>query len=208
MGKGLIAVVLVVVVLLIALVFFGQYVTVRNTLVAKNEAVKAAWSQVDIVLQRRADLIPNLVETVKGYAKQEQTVFGDIAKARSALLSAGSPQEKIAANGQLDGALGRLLLIVENYPQLKSNENFLRLQDELAGTENRIAVERKRYNDTLQDYNTYVQQFPHNIFATWAGFKPNEAYFTASEGSRQAPKVNFSSPSTSAPQAPQPAPGR
>jgi LemA protein len=208
MGKGLIAVVLIVVVLLIALIFFGQYVSVRNTLVAKNEAVKAAWSQVDIVLQRRADLIPNLVETVKGYAQQEQTVFGDIAKARSALLSAGSPQEKIAANGQLDGALGRLLLIVENYPQLKSNENFLRLQDELAGTENRIAVERKRYNDVLQDYNTYVQQFPHNIFAAWAGFKPNEAYFTASEGSRQAPKVNFSSPGTSVPQTSQPAPAR
>jgi LemA protein len=208
MSKGLIAVVVVIVVVLIALVFFGQYVGVRNTLVAKNEAVKAAWSQVDIVLQRRADLIPNLVETVKGYAKQEQTVFGDIAKARSALLSAGSPQEKIAANGQLDGALGRLLLIVENYPQLKSNENFLRLQDELAGTENRIAVERKRYNDALQDYNTYVQQFPNNIFAAWAGFKPNEAYFQASEGSRQAPKVNFSSPNTSAPQTAQPEPAR
>src|SRR6201996_5627254 len=148
------------VIALIVLLFFGQYVGVRNTLVTKNEAVKAAWSQVDIVLQRRADLIPNLVETVKGYAKQEQTVFGDIAKARSALLSAGTPQEKMAANGQLDGALGRLLVIVENYPQLKSNENFLRLQDELAGTENRIAVERKRYNDTLQDYNTYIQQFP------------------------------------------------
>src|SRR5579864_4603631 len=153
MGKGLIAVVVLVVICgLIALIFFGQYVSTRNTLVSKNEAVKAAWSQVDIVLQRRADLIPNLVETVKGYAQQEQTVFGDIAKARSALLSAGNPQEKIAANGQLDGALGRLLLIVENYPQSKSNENFLRLQDELAGTENRIAVERKRYNDTLQDY--------------------------------------------------------
>ena len=155
MGKGLIAVLVVVVIVgLIALVVFGQYVGVRNSLVSKNEAVKSAWSQVDIVLQRRADLIPNLVETVKGYAKQEQTVFGDIAKARSALLSAGTPQDKIAANNQLDGALGRLLLIVENYPQLKSNENFLRLQDELAGTENRIAVERKRYNDTLQDYNT------------------------------------------------------
>jgi LemA protein len=191
----------------IALVFFGQYVSVRNNLVSKNEAVKSAWSQVDIVLQRRADLIPNLVETVKGYAKQEQTVFGDIAKARSSLLSAGSPQEKIAANNQLDGALGRLLLIVENYPQLKSNENFLRLQDELAGTENRIAVERKRYNDTLQDYNTYVQQFPNNIFAGWAGFKVNNAYFAASEGSRETPKVNFSSPSSTAPQAtPQPAP--
>jgi LemA protein len=187
---------------------FGQYVGVRNTLVQKNEAVKAAWSQVDIVLQRRADLIPNLVETVKGFAKQEQTVFGDIAKARSALLSAGSPQEKIAANQQLDGALGRLLLVVENYPQLKSNENFLRLQDELAGTENRIAVERKRYNETLQDYNTYIQQFPHNIFSSWAGFRPNEAYFAASEGSRQVPKVDFSSP-TPVPQAnPQPAPAR
>ncbi len=207
MGKGLIAVIVIIVLLVCALVFFGQYVGVKNTLVAQNEAVKSAWSQVDIVLQRRADLIPNLVETVKGYAKQEQTVFGDIAKARSALLSAGSPREKIAANGQLDGAIGRLLLIVENYPQLKSNENFLRLQDELAGTENRIAVERKRYNDTLQDYNTYVQQFPNSIFAGWAGFKPNEAYFAASEAAREVPKVNFSNPSTSAPAAnPQPAP--
>jgi LemA protein len=207
MGKALIAVVVVVVVIgVIALAFFGQYVNVKNTLVTKNEAVKAAWSQVDIVLQRRADLIPNLVETVKGFAQQEQTVFGDIAKARSALLSAGTPQEKIAANGQLDGALGRLLLVVENYPQLKSNENFLRLQDELAGTENRIAVERKRYNDALQDYNTYIQQFPNSIFAGWSGFKPNEAYFEASEASRQVPKVNFS-PSTTAPQTnPQPAP--
>jgi len=209
MGKGIIAVIVIVVLLLGALLFFGQYVSVRNTLVTKNESVKAAWSQVDIVLQRRADLIPNLVETVKGYAQQEQTVFGDIAKARSALLSAGTPQDKIAANGQLDGALGRLLVVVENYPQLKSNENFLRLQDELAGTENRIAVERKRYNDTLQDYNTYVQQFPNNIFAGWAGFKPNDAYFQASEGSRVAPKVNFSSPGTAAPQSnPQPAPAR
>jgi LemA protein len=199
MGKGLIVVIILA---LIALVVFGQYVGVRNTLVTKNEAVKAAWSQVDIVLQRRADLIPNLVETVKGIAKQEQTVFGDIAKARSALLSAGSPSDKIAANNQLDGVIGRLLAIVENYPQLKSNENFLRLQDELAGTENRIAVERKRYNDALQDYNTYIQKFPNNIFAGWAGFKPNDAYFKAAEGSREVPKVNFGTP------APQPAPAK
>src|SRR5436853_433330 len=206
MSKGLIVIIVLV---LIALFVFGQYVGVRNSLVTKNEAVKAAWSQVDIVLQRRADLIPNLVATVKGYAQQEQTVFGDIAKARSALLSAGTPSDKIAANQQLDGALGRLLAIVENYPQLKSNENFLRLQDELAGTENRIAVERKRYNDTLQDYNTYIQQFPHNIFAGWAGFKPNEAYFAASEGSRQVPKVDFSNPpSPTAQPSPQPAPAR
>jgi LemA protein len=202
MNKGLIVVIVVV---LIALLAFGQYVGVRNTLVTKNEGVKASWSQVDIVLQRRADLIPNLVETVRGYAQQEQTVFGDIAKARSALLSAGTPQDKIAANQQLDGALGRLLLIVENYPQLKSNENFLRLQDELAGTENRIAVERKRYNDTLQDYDTYIQKFPNNIYAGWAGFKPNEAYFAATEQSRQVPKVNFATPPAPTPQ---PAPAK
>jgi LemA protein len=209
MGKGIIAVIVIVVLLLGVLIVFGQYVSVRNTLVSKNEGVKAAWSQVDIVLQRRADLIPNLVETVKGYAQQEQTVFGDIAKARSALLSAGTPQQKIAANGQLDGALGRLLVVVENYPQLRSNENFLRLQDELAGTENRIAVERRRYNDTLQDYNTYIQQFPQNVLAGWAGFKPNDAYFAASEGSRQTPKVNFSTPNPAAPQGtPAPAPAR
>ena len=193
------------VLVILALLVGGYYVSTRNQIVTKNETIKSDWAQVDVVLQRRADLIPNLVETVKGYAQQEQTVFGDIAKARSALLSAGTPQDKIAANQQLDGALGRLLLVVENYPQLKSNENFLRLQDELAGTENRIAVERKRYNDTLQDYNTYVQQFPNNIFAGWAGFKPNPAYFAATEESRQVPKVNFSAPAAPAPQ---PAPAK
>jgi LemA protein len=182
------------------LLSFGKYISVKNTLVAKNEVVKTAWSQVDIVLQRRADLIPNLVETVKGYAKQEQTVFGDIAKARTQLLSAGTPEQKISANAELDKSLFRLLTLVENYPQLKSNENFLRLQDELAGTENRIAVERQRYNDTLKDYNIYVQQFPNSIFASSLGFKPNTAYFAATEGSRAVPKVNFATPQ------PQPAP--
>jgi len=182
------------VVVLIALGVGGMYVGRRNQMVMKNEAVKSAWAQVDVVLQRRADLIPNLVETVKGYAAQEQTVFHDIAAARSALLGAQTPSDKIAANGQLDGALGRLLLIVENYPVLKSNENFLRLQDELAGTENRIAVERKRYNDAIQDYNTYIGLFPNNIFAGWAGFQRNNAYFAASESSREAPKVQFPAP--------------
>jgi LemA protein len=191
MKKGLIV---LVVVALIALVVGGKYVGSRNEMVTKNEAVKSAWAQVDVVLQRRADLIPNLVETVKGFAAQEQTVFHDIAAARSALLGAQTPADKIAANGQLDGAIGRLLAIVENYPQLKSNENFLRLQDELAGTENRIAVERKRYNDTLQDYNTYIGLFPNNIFAGWAGFQRNNAYFTASEASREVPKVQFPAP--------------
>jgi LemA protein len=201
MSKALIVIVVLVLIVFIA---FGQYVSVKNTLVTKNETVKAAWSQVDVVLQRRADLIPNLVETVKGFAQQEQTVFGDIAKARSALLSAGNPASKIAANQQLDSAIGRLLVVVENYPQLKSNENFLRLQDELAGTENRIAVERKRYNDSLQDYNTYIQKFPTSILAGWAGFKVNDAYFAASEGARQVPKVNFGTP----PPQPAPAPAR
>src|SRR5437667_4276382 len=201
MSKSLI---FVITLALIVLLSFGKYVSVRNTLVSKNEAVKSAWSQVDVVLQRRADLITNQVETVRGITKQEQAVFGEIAQARSQLLSANNPADKIAANQRLDGALGRLLAIAENYPQLKSNENFLRLQDELAGTENRISVERKRYNDTLQDYNTYVQQFPNSVFAGWAGFKPNDAYFQASEGSRTVPKVNFSNPST----APQPAPAK
>lgn len=201
MSKFLIA---AVVIILILIAGFGWYIGVKNTLVAKNEAVKSTWSQVDVVLQRRADLIPNLVETVKGIAKQEQTVFGEIAEARSRLLSAGTPSGKIAANQQLDGALGRLLALAENYPQLRSNENFLRLQDELAGTENRIAVERKRYNDTLQDYNTYVQQFPGSVFASGLGFKPNNAYFTAAEGSRTVPKVDFSTPAPQ--QQPTPAP--
>src|SRR5579862_5145101 len=199
MSKGLIVLVVIV---LIVLALFGQYIGVKNNLVAKDQAVKSAWSQVDVVLQRRADLIPNLVETVKGYAQQEVTVFGDIAKARSALLGAQTPQDKIAANGQLDSALGRLLAIAENYPQLKSNENFLRLQDELAGTENRISVERKRYDDAIQAYNTYIALFPNNIVAGMSGFKRNDAYFAASEASRAVPKVQFPGPAGSTAPAP------
>ena len=200
--------VVLIVLVIIALMLGGSFVGRRNQMAIKREAVNAAWAQVDVVLQRRADLIPNLVETVKGYAVQEQIVFGDIAKARSALLGAHSPAEKIAANGQLDSALGRLLVVVENYPQLKSNENFLRLQDELAGTENRIAVERRRYNEVVQDYNTYISLFPNSLVASFGGFTRNDAYFKTDEGARQAPKVNFSNPKTSAPQAPQPAPTR
>ena len=165
-----------------------------NSLQQKDESVKAAWSEVVNQYQRRADLIPNLVNTVKGYAAQEQTVFADVANARAALLSARDPAGKIAANGQLDGALGRLLAIVENYPQLKSNENFIRLQDELAGTENRIAVSRRDYNQALQDYNTFIGLFPNNIFAGWAGFHRNDHYFQASEQAQQAPKVEFPGP--------------
>jgi LemA protein len=199
--KAVLVVLLIVV--LVVLWFATTYVSRRNEMVRKREAVNAAWSQVDVVLQRRADLIPNLVETVKGYAAQEQKVFGDIANARAALLSARNPQERIAANGQLDGALGRLLAIAENYPQLKSNENFMRLQDELAGTENRIAVERRRYNEAVQDYNTYISTFPNSLVASWSGFTRNDAYFKAEEPARQAPRVQF--PGT-APQSPTPAP--
>src|SRR5579859_339582 len=195
------------IIVLLLVVGFGSYVSARNQMVTKNETVKAAWSQVDIVLQRRADLIPNLVETVKGIATQEQTVFGEIARARSQLLASSTPAEKIAANQQLDGAMTKFLAIAENYPQLKSNENFLRLQDELAGTENRIAVERKRYNDALQDYNTFIGLFPKSLWAGIAGFKRNDAYFAASEGSRTAPKVDFSGvkPTPPAQATPQPA---
>jgi LemA protein len=182
---------ILVVVLLFGLIFGGMYASRRNEMVRLNEAIKSNWSQVDVVLQRRSDLIPNLVETVKGFAAHEETVFDDIAKARAAMAGAKTPEQKIAANGQLDSALSRLLVVVENYPQLKSNENFLRLQDELAGTENRIAVERRRYNDSVQAYNTYIGLFPNNIFAAWAGFQRNNAYFEASPASREAPKVQF-----------------
>lgn len=186
---------IVLIIIAVLLLWFGSiYVGHRNQMVTLQEAVNSQWSQVDVVLQRRADLIPNLVETVKGYAAQEQKVFGDIAAARAALLGAKTPSDKIAANGQLDGALGRLLAISENYPQLRSNENFLRLQDELAGTENRIAVERRRYNEAIQAYNTYIGLFPNNIVASLSGFKRNDAYFKTDEGARQVPKVNFGAP--------------
>jgi len=200
------AIVIAVVLLILAFMLGSAYFGRRNQMVVKREAVNAAWAQVDVVLQRRADLIPNLVQTVKGYAVQEQTVYGDIAAARAALIGAKTPSDKIAANGQLDGALSRLLAIVENYPQLKSNENFMRLQDELAGTENRIAVERKRYNDSVQDYNTYIALFPNSLVASFGGFTRNDAYFKTEEGARQAPKVNFDFNKPAATPAPAPAP--
>jgi LemA protein len=202
-----IALIVLAVLLIIALMLGSSFISRRNQMVVKREAVNAAWAQVDVVLQRRADLIPNLVETVKGFAAQEQTVFGDIAKARSALLGAHSPAEKIAANGQLDSALGRLLVVVENYPQLKSNENFLRLQDELAGTENRIAVERRRYNEAVQDYNTFIALFPNSLVASMSGFARNDAYFKTEEGARQVPKVSFGTPNAPA-TTPQPEPAK
>ncbi len=188
--------IVIIVLLLVALGIGDMYVGRRNQMIAKNQAVVAAWSQLDVVLQRRANLIPKLIETLKGIAAQEQSAFGDIARARSALLGAQTPAERIAANGQVDNALGRLLAIAGNYPQLKSDESFLTLQDELAGTENRIAVERRHYNEAIQDYNAYIGIFPNNIFASWAGFKPNNAYFAAAETPREAPSVQAPVPAT------------
>ena len=204
-----IGLIIVVILLVLALILGSSYVGRRNQMAVKREAVNAAWAQVDVVLQRRADLIPNLVETVKGFAVHEEQVFGEIARARSALIGAKTPVDKIAANGALDSALSRLLVITENYPQLKSNENFLRLQDELAGTENRIAVERRRYNEAVQDYNTYISLFPNSLVASFSGFTRNDAYFKTDEGARTAPKVNFdfnkSTTPTPAPATPAPA---
>ena len=165
-----------------------------NRFVGQEEAIKAQWAQVQNQLQRRSDLIPNLVETVKGYAGHEQAVFKDIAEARSRLLAAKSPEETIQAANQQTSALGRLLAVVENYPQLKANEQFNRLMDELAGTENRIAVARKRYNDKVQDYDTKRGQFPANMTAKMFGFK-EYPYFQAPPESKQVPKVNFTKPS-------------
>jgi LemA protein len=173
------------------LMVFGSFKSTQNQLVSKDEAVKSSWSQVDIQLQRRADLIPNLVETVKGFTKEESTVFGDIANARAGLLNARDPKAKIQANGQLDSAFGRLLALTENYPQLRSNQQFLRLQDELSGTENRISVARHRYNETLRDYNTFVRSFPNSLWAGMLGFAVNDAYFEASASARTVPNVKF-----------------
>lgn len=169
----------------------GPIVGTYNDLGAQRESIKAAWAQVDNVLQRRADLIPNLVETVKGFAKQEQTVFGEIAQARAAMAGARTPQERIDANNRIEGALGRLLVVAENYPQLKSNENFMRLQDELSGTENRIAVERRRYNETVQKYNTTLVRFPANFIGGIFGFQREDAYFKTDPAKREAPAVKF-----------------
>ena len=186
-----IALIIVGVLVAIGLFFGMQVLGTRNELVVQKNAIDGAFAQVDVALQRRADLIPNLVETVKGFASQEKDVIASVANARAALGGARSPAEKISANGQLDSALSRLLVVVESYPQLKSDANFMRLQDELAGTENRIAVERRKYNETVQKYNTTIELFPNNIAASLFGFQRNDAYFKTDPGARTAPKVNF-----------------
>jgi LemA protein len=182
----------VAILLVAAIALGGTFVSVRNELVTQREATKAAWSQVDNVIQRRADLIPNLVNTVKGYAAHEQKVFSDLAAARAQLAGARNPEERISANARLEGALSRLLVVVENYPNLKADQQFLRLQDELSGTENRIAVERRRYNEAVQRYNTTLQLFPNNLVAAISGFQREDAYFKAEDSAREVPKVDFS----------------
>jgi LemA protein len=192
MSRGLGITLGVVAVLLLAVfMVFGSYITARNQMVAKDQAVKEAWSNVDADLQRRADLIPNLVETVKGFTKEESSVYADIAQARDGLMNAQTPEAKMAANNQLDGALAKVLVLTENYPQLRSSDQFMRLQDELAGTENRIKVSRMRYNDAVRDYNTYILQFPNNIWAGIAGYHQNNAYFEASPAAQTVPAVKF-----------------
>ncbi len=191
MKLGLIALVIVGILVILGVIMAGSLFGTHNELVQEREAIKGAWAQVDVVLQRRADLIPNLVETVKGYAKHEETAIDSVTSARAALGGAQTPKEKIEANGKLDSALSRLLVVVENYPNLKANENFMRLQDELSGTENRIAVERRKYNETVQKYNTDIELFPKNIAASIWGFKREDAYFQADAASKQAPKVKF-----------------
>jgi LemA protein len=186
-----VALVILGILILLALVVGGKFVGIRNELVTQKNAIDGAWADVDNQMQRRADLIPNLVNTVKGYATQEKDIFTNIANARAAMIGAKTPQDKIAANSQLDSALGRLLVISEAYPQLKSNENFLRLQDELAGTENRLAMTRRRYNETIQTYNTTIERFPNNIAASLFGFQRNDAYYKTSEAARSVPKVAF-----------------
>ncbi len=183
--------IVVLVIVIVVLAFGGKYISTRNTLVAEREQIDASWAQVDNVLQRRADLIPNLVETVKGYAKHEQQTIKEIADARAAFAGARTPQERIQTNTQLESALSRLLVVVENYPNLKANENFLRLQDELAGTENRIAVERQRYNEAVKRYNTDIQLFPNNLVASLSGFTRDDAYFKTEPAARTVPKVAF-----------------
>ncbi len=203
MGK--IALVILGVILLLALIIGGSIAGSYNGLVGKKQTVDAKWSEVENQMQRRADLIPNLVGTVKGYAKQEETIFVKIAEARSHLLStlsnpSSTPEDKMAADGKLnqamrDGGLlgsgGRFLQIAENYPNLKSDQGFLKLQDELAGTENRLAVSRKYYNESAQDYNTTRSRFPTVLIAGMLGFQ-EKPYFKADEGAKTAPKVDFS----------------
>jgi LemA protein len=191
MGKGAkIALIIIGIILLFVFFTYSFIKGTYNNLVMLDEGVKAAWAQVENQLQRRYDLIPNYVETVKGFAKQERDVFIKVTEARSKVGGAGSIPDKIKANNELSSVLSRLLVVVERYPELKSDQNFLRLQDELAGTENRIAVERRRYNETVKTYNIKVRSFPTNILAGMFGFE-KAAFFEVPEAAQAVPKVEF-----------------
>jgi LemA protein len=170
---------------------FGSYIGSKNQIVEKANDIPLQLSNIDVDLQRRADLIPNLVETVKGYAKVEESILTAIANARAGLMTARSPEEKLAANDRLNVALLPLMRLQENYPDLKSNEHFRALEDELAGTENRIAVARRHYNTAIRDYNVFIEQFPNSVWAGIAGYKPRTEYYAADSGSKTAPKVDF-----------------
>ena len=175
----------------VAVIVVIAFISTYNVMIAKNETVSAKWAQVENQLQRRNDLIPNLVNTVKGYAAHEKTVFEDVTKARSQWANAGTIDEKVKAASSIDSALARLMVVVENYPTLKADQTFLRLMDELSGTENRIAVERMRYNEAVQDYNITVRTFPGNVVAGLFGYKPATAYFKAEEKAKSVPEVKF-----------------
>jgi len=176
--------------LIVAFSIFGYVKNTYNSLVTMEEGVNGAWAQVENVLQRRFDLIPNLVATVKGYASHESDVLTEVTEARSKVGGAGNAGQRMQAEGELSGALSRLMVVVENYPQLKANQNFVMLQDQLEGTENRIAVERKRYNDSVQIFNTSLRRFPQSSIAGMFNFERRE-FFEASEGAENAPKVSF-----------------
>ncbi|MDX9801351.1 MAG: LemA family protein [Spirochaetia bacterium] len=182
----------VLVLLLIAGSLFSWYINTRNQLVYLEENIDASWAEVDNQLQRRSDLIPNIVSTVKGFASQEKEVFTNIANARAKLAGASTVSEKAEGANQLEGALSRLLVVVENYPQLKSDQNFIRLQDELAGTENRLAVARKRYNDGVKIFNAKIRMIPASIIAGNMGLE-KKPYFEVSETAKELPKVDFGS---------------
>src|ERR1019366_8850554 len=179
-------------IVLVALFAGGSYVSAKNQMVQKSADVDAAFSNIDVDLQRRSDLIPNLVASVKGYAKVEESILTAIANARAGLMTAQTPNEKLAANDRLNVALLPLMRMQENYPQLKSNDQFMRLENELAGTENRIAVARTRYNPAIEAYNVFIQQFPNSIWAGIAGYHTKTGYYAADAASKQAPKVDFS----------------
>jgi len=191
-GRGLLALAALVV-LLIALGIW--FVATGNRLVALEENVNTAWAQVETVLQRRFDLIPNLVATVKGYAEHEKEILEEVTRLRSQWGQAKTVDEKAQAGSQLEGVLSRLLVVSENYPDLKANQNFRDLQVELAGTENRVSVERQRYNEVVRTYNTAVRQFPASLVASFRGFTTDKAYFESAPQSQEAPKVDFSEPS-------------